>query len=116
MNTFLGAIDLGDNIVLRGLQADVVTVDVERSDSGVAQVLIADIEGGEELQLVGWYTFDQVDQILSLSAEKSPVLLIHPRFSGMVLITGTSLEDVVEYKDPDGDDYRSGSINVLRIS
>lgn len=115
--TTLGPLNLGDNILLRGLQADRVAVDMQRSDSGVAQILVADVEGGEALELYGWYTFDQVEAVLALSAGKSPVLLVHPRFTGLVLIQGTSnMEDVAEYVDPYGSDYRAGSINLLRIS
>lgn len=116
MSVTLGDIVLEDDMILRGLQTDRVAVDVQRSDAGVAQILIADVEGGQSLELYGWYTFDQEEQILALSAGKGQVILDHPRFNGLVIITGTSLEDLDEFANPDGDDIRVGVVNLLRYS
>lgn len=115
MSIPLGTVLLSDNTVLRGLDADTVSVSVERSDDGVALPLVAAMDGGRELTLYGWFERQIEDQVLELAKGCSPVQLTHPLFSGSVLITGTDMEDLIEYVDPDPDDYRVGEINLLEI-
>lgn len=111
----LGAIELGENMVIGGLDAARVAISVTRSDEGVAQILIAQIEGGQELSLTGYITFETEENILALSAARSPVELIHPRLTGNVLIAGVTMEDWVGYVDPLPTDWRVGTINLIGV-
>lgn len=104
-----------DDLILRGLDADRVAIEAQRSDSGVAQILIADMEGGRTLELYGWVTRAEEDAVLALSESKSSQLLSHNLHTGQVLITGTRFEDEIEYANPDPDDYRVGSIYLLEV-
>lgn len=116
MNVMLNSIDLGEEWVLRGLEADRVAVDVQRSDTGVAQVLLAGMEGGRELELHGRLTVAVEEQILSLSASMGSVSLVHPRFTGQVLITGVDFDFLVsELVDPPPETERIGSIYILEV-
>lgn len=112
----LGSIVLDDEWVLRGLEADRVAVELERSDSGVAQLLIAPMVGGRQLELHGRLAMAVEEQILALSESMAPIPLVHPRFSGLVLITGAAFEYLVaELVDPSPDTERIGSIYLLEV-
>jgi hypothetical protein len=116
MSVSLGPITfIEEDFILRGLTADRVAVDVQRSDEGVVQILVADMEGGRKLELYGWLTRAEEDAVLSLSEGKVAVPLSHYLFSGDVVVLGTSCEDEFEYADPGPDDYRIGSIYLLEV-
>ncbi len=111
--TTLATIDLGDQVILHGLSADRVGVDMQRSDSGVAQIMLGEIEGGRYLELEGRFTFALEEQILALSESSTPQLLTHPRFTGNVYIIGTNLDDEWPLADPTPDHDRIGKIQLL---
>jgi hypothetical protein len=111
----VGGVELGDNMILSGLDADRVAITVERSDEGVAQILIANIEGGERLELEGYITFETEERLLALSASGVPVELIHPRRNGSVLIEGVTMEDWVGYNNPLPSDWRVGTIRLIGV-
>lgn len=111
----VGGIDLGAHMVIVGLDADRVAITIERSDEGVAQILIANIEGGEQLGLKGYITFETESELLDLSAAGVPVELIHPRRTGSVLIEGVTMEDWFEYANPDPEDFRVGTIRLIGV-
>ncbi|SHO52838.1 hypothetical protein [Desulfopila aestuarii] len=116
MTISLGSITLDDEWVLRGLEADRVAVEVQRSDSGIQQLLIAPMVGGRSLELHGRLTMVVEEQVLVLSESMAPVLLIHPRFTGQVLITGEAFEFLVsELVDPPPNTERIGSIYLLEV-
>ena len=115
MTISLGGLTLSNNLLLRGLRSDPVAVDVQRSDAGVAQVLVAPIEGGRVLGLEGYFTSAQVDALLTMAENRLPVQLVHPRGTFTVLITGSTLEPWVDYVEPDPGDYEQGTINLLEI-
>ena len=116
MNPTLGPITFTEeDLVLRGLDADRISVDSQRSDQGTLQILVADNNGGRALELYGWFTRAEEDSVLALSEGKAPVVLNHHIFTGQVFIVGTSCEDVFEYANPDPDDYRVGSIYLLEV-
>lgn len=111
----LGGLQLSDNLLLKGLRAEPVAVDMQRSDEGVALVLVAPIEGGRLLTLDGYFTAAQVDSLMDMARLRQPVTLVHPRGTFSVLITGSSLEDWIEYVEPDPDDYEVGTINLIEV-
>lgn len=121
MTTTLGGIALGvaygDELALRGLRADTIAVETQRSDEGVLQVLIAPMEGGRALELEGVLTIAQVEAVLALSSSGSPVSLVHPQFSGQVIITGTDgFPDAgIEYTNPVSTSWLAGSIYLLEV-
>lgn len=111
----LGGISLSDNLLLKGLRGEPVAVDVQRSEGGVAQVLVAQMEGGRVLGLEGYFTAAQVDALMDMAMLRQPVTLVHPRGTFSVLITGSSLEDWIEYVEPDPDDFEVGTINLIEV-
>lgn len=111
----LGGLQLSDNLLLKGLRGEPVAVDMQRSDEGVALVLVAPIEGGRLLTLDGYFTAAQVDSLMDMARLRKPVTLVHPRGTISVLITGSSLEDWIEYVEPDPDDYEVGTINLIEV-
>jgi len=111
----VGGVNLGDNMILSGLDADRVAITIERSDEGVAQILIANIEGGELLQLGGYITFETEEKLLALSAAGVPVELIHPRRTGQVLIEGVDMEDWIKYNNPLPSNWRVGTIRLIGV-
>ena len=114
MNVTIGTIDLGENVLLRGLDADTIAANVERSDAGVAQVLLGDMDGGRSLELYLLTTIATEQEILALAALKASVPLTHPRFSGQVYVLGTEMEDwVEELADPTPDHDRIGKIKLI---
>ena len=121
MSVTLGGIALGvaygDELALRGLRADTVAIETQRSEGGVLQVLVAPMEGGRSLELEGVLTIAQVDAVLALSSSGSPVALVHPQFSGQVLITGTDgFPDAgIEYTNPAPTSWLAGSIYLLEV-
>jgi hypothetical protein len=107
---------LSDNLLLRGLRSALVAVDIQRSDEGVAQILVAPLEGGRALGLEGYFTAAQVDQIETMAQSGLPVELIHPRGTFQVLITDLSeLSNWVDYVEPDPDDYETGIIQLIEV-
>jgi hypothetical protein len=115
MSITLATLTIPDNTVLRGLDANTVSVSVERSDEGVALPLVAVLDGGRELTLYGWFERQLEQQLLDIAKSGTPQQLDHPLYSGTVLITGTDMEDWFEYVNPDPDDIRVGEINLLEI-
>lgn len=116
MTISLGSITLNNEWVLRGLEANRVAVEMQRSDSGVPQLLIAPMIGGRSLELHGRLTMAVEEQILALSESMAPVAVVHPRFAGQVLIVGVSFEFLVsEIVDPTPDIERIGSIYLLEV-
>ena len=115
MTITLGGLELSDNLLLRGLRSDPVAVDVQRSDAGVAQVLVAPMEGGRVLGLYGYFTAAQVDALMAMAAIRLPVQLVHPRGTFTVLITGSTLEEWWDNVQPDPNDIEQGTINLLEV-
>lgn len=116
MTISLGGLVLNDNLLLRGLRSAPVAVDIQRSDEGVSQILIAPLEGGRALGLEGYFSAAQVDQIEAMSKGLLPVTLIHPRGTFQVLITDLSeLANWVDYVEPDPDDYETGTIQLIEV-
>jgi len=115
MTISAGGLALGDNLLLRGLRGDPVAVDVQRSEGGVAQILVASIEGGRPLALEGYFTAAQVDALMDMARLKTPVTLVHPRGTFSWLITGSSLEPWIDYVEPDPDDYEFGTVNGIEV-
>lgn len=116
MITTLGPISLGDNMHLRGLPAPRVAVDMQRSDAGVAQILVAPIEeGGELLDLEGHITLETEAEVMALSAAGVPVELVHPLGTLSVLVLGVTMENWIDYVDPLPSDWRVGTINLMRV-
>jgi hypothetical protein len=111
----LAGLVLSDNLRLLGLRAAPIAVNVGRSDAGVAQVLITTLDGGRALDLSGYYTSAQVDQIMSIMRAGLPVQLVHPRGTFRVLVIGCDLADWVEYVEPDPDDFEEGKINLIEV-
>ena len=112
----LGGLVLSSNLLLRGLRSAPVAVDVQRSDEGVAQILVAPLEGGRSLSLEGDFTFAQVEQIRVMSRNCLPVQLIHPRGTFQVLITDLSdLADWDEHVEIEPTDFESGTIQLLEV-
>lgn len=115
MTVSAGGLVLSDNLLLRGLRGDPVAVDVQRSDAGVALILVADMEGGRLLALEGYFTASQIDALMAMARLKQPVTLIHPRGTYSWLITGSSLEPWIDYVEPDPDDYEFGTVNGIEV-
>jgi hypothetical protein len=110
----LGSIILSDNTVLLGLDADTVSVNTQRSDEGVAQILLATIEGGRQLELDGLFSIAQENAILELAKTKAPQPLVHPRFTGSVFIVGTDMQNWTgELVDPLATEERIGIIKLI---
>lgn len=111
----LGGLTLSDNLRLLGLRADPVAVDLQRSEGGVAHILTAPLQGGRALQLQGYFTSAQVDQIMAMANAGDPVELVHPRGTYSVIITGSTLADWIEYVEPDPADFEEGTINLIEV-
>jgi hypothetical protein len=116
MNTLLDSLNLGEEMVMRGLESDPVAVDQQRSDAGVSILLVAEIDGGRVLEINGEITLGVEQQVLALSAAGVPVSLVHPRFSGQVLITGVKFDFVLtEYVNPTPSALREGSVFLIEV-
>jgi len=115
MSISVGGLALSDNLLLRGLRGEPVAVDVQRSEGGVALVLIGDMESGRPLALEGYFTAAQVDALMDMARLKQPVTLVHPRGTFSWLITGSSLEPWIDYVEPDPGDYEFGTVNGIEV-
>lgn len=115
MSITLGHVLLSDDIRLHGLRVAPVAADIGRSDDGVAQVLITELEGGRNLDLVGLFTSAQVDQVMDIARARQPVTLVHPRGTFRVLVVGCDLADWIDYVEPDPDDFEEGKIQLIEV-
>ena len=115
MSVSAGGLALSDNLLLRGLRGDPVAVDMQRSEGGVAQILVAPLEGGRPLALEGYFTAAQVDALMDMARIGEPVTLIHPRGTFSWLITGSSLEPWIDYVEPDPNDFEFGTVNGIEV-
>jgi len=113
MTVSLGAISLRSNLLLNGLDADVVAADTQRTDDGFLTILLSSVSGGRELSLEGWFTRAQETAISALSSGKIPVALSHPKFSGNVFIVGMALTDLFDFVEAETTDIRVGIINLI---
>lgn len=116
IDTMLGPVNLGQTVTLRGRQADRVAADIQISEGGVSHVLLADIDGGRQMEIYGSYQYATIDAILELQSGKAAVRLVAPGWSGdVVILGGTILNDVVEVSDPQPTTWRVGSIYVMEV-
>lgn len=121
MTTTIGGIHLGitagDNLVLTGLDGAEIDVDTQRSDHGHLQILVATRDGGRELQLEGTITAAQEASLVAMAKAGATVMLIHPRFTGEVLIIGLEFAaaDLTDYVNPPADSWRDGTINLIEV-
>ena len=105
-----------DELALRGLRAPGVSVSVERSEGGVAHVLTAPMLGGRELVLEGVITYAQATAVHAMIDAGVAVALVHPLFSGEVLVLATELIDLqTEYINPTSTDLLAGTIQLLEV-
>lgn len=106
----------GNELVLLGLQANPLAVSSQRSEGGILHVLTAEMDGGRELELEGTILLSQQEAVVAIAALRNPVALVHPLFSGSVLITGTAFKSAeTEYVNPEPTCWVSGSIYLLEM-
>lgn len=117
MPVTLGTITLSDSLILTGLDTAPVRVNQRRTLAGRSVTQAAPMPGGRTLTLSGenHWTYDQAAAIRTLAASGQPVSMVHHRGTFQVLIIGIELEPSINYANPSGSDWLSGSVTLLEI-
>ena len=61
------------------------------------------------------WTYDQVAAIQALAASGAPVSLVHHRGTFSVVIASIEVEPSIDYANPSGSDWLSGSITLIEV-
>lgn len=125
MTITLGALTLDDNLQLRGLEArPLVTHTVSRTILGRTIVETMQAPAGHALELTadddgsavrGVFLRSDVDSILALRDSGAVVLLVHPRATLNVMVTGVDVDPVFDVNDPAADWWFTGSVQLLTV-
>jgi len=108
----LGGVVLSDDLLLRNLRAPRVQIEQQRTKGGINQTLVHQLDGGRRLELYGFFTTDQGDQVQAL--EGLDVTLVHPRGTfAHVLVEQVDIAAPLEHVERVGDDLEQGSIYIL---
>lgn len=116
--TMLGGIELSNDLVISGLEsAPDIVYNPLRLVTGELFVQTAPVIGGRVLSLKGKnaFTLQQIVAIKVIAAMGQAVPLIHHRGTFNFLITGTPVEPVIEYADPDPDEWYDGEITGIAL-
>lgn len=125
MTITLGALALDDNLQLRGVEAmGLTTVTVSRTILGRTILDAAPAPAGHPLELTadedgnnlkGNYLKSQVDALVALKNAVTQVTLVHPRWTGQVIVVGVDVDPVFDVNNPPADWWFSGSIQLLTV-
>lgn len=116
--TQLGSVTLSDDLVLSGLEtAPDIAVNQRRTLAGESVIQTAPITGGRTLTLAGenHFTLQQIQDVKALAAAGQSVTLTHHRGTFSVLITGTPVEQAIDYADPTAAEWYSGKITMIEV-
>jgi len=108
----ISALTLSDDLVLRNLRAPTIKIESQRTKGGINLALVHRLSGGHRLELAGWFTTEQVEQLQAL--EGQAVTLVHPRgtYEG-ALIEELQIEPAFEHVEREADALEQGSIFIL---
>ena len=118
MAVTLGTVTLSDHLTLTGLETSPdVAVNQRRTLTGRSVLQLLPTPGGRTLVLEGTHhwTYAQIAAIKALAALGAPVALIHHRGTFTVVIVAVEVEPSIEYANPSGSDWLSGTVTLIEV-
>ena len=118
MAVTLGAVTLSDHLTLDGLETSPdVAVNQRRTLTGRSVLQLLATPGGRTLTLEGTHhwTYAQIAAIKALAALGAPVALVHHRGTFSVVIVAVEVEPSIEYANPSGSDWLSGTVTLIEV-
>ena len=118
MAVTLGTVTLSDHLTLSGLETSPdVAVNQRRTLTGASVLQLLPTPGGRTLVLEGrhHWTYAQIAAIKALAALGAPVALVHHRGTFTVVIVAVEVTPSIDYANPSGSDWLSGSITLIEV-
>ena len=113
-----GTVTLSDHLTLSGLETgQAAAIGQRRTLTGRSVLQVQPTPGGRTLMLEGTHhwTYDQVAAVQALAASGAPVSLVHHRGTFSVVIASIEVEPSIDYANPSGSDWLSGSVTLLEV-